>query len=323
MTVFPKTVEEAVAATGEYRAGATELHERRAQRLADGPLVDLRDTRGLAGISWDAGKASIGATTPVATIANDAALAARYPGLSAAAAALATPQIRAVATLGGNLAQRSRCWYFRSPEAHCLKKGGDRCDARSGDHLVHACFDLGPCIAVHPSTLAMAALAYDAQVELAMVGGSKERRSTAAVLGDGSDPGREHAIPDGALITSVALGAPWPRERAAYFRTISRAQSEWPLVEAIARLVVADDDTITHAAVAIGGVAPVPLRRPQVERALVGQRITPQTLRGAAELARDGAAASPMTAYKVPLVAATVLEVLERATHATPTEAAP
>ena len=316
MITFPKTIDEAVAAKGELRAGATELHERRAQRLASGSLVDLRDLKDLAGITWSGGKARIGATTTLAAVAADSRLASAYPGLTASAGALATPQIRAVGTLAGNLVQRSRCWYFRSPEASCLKKGGDRCYARTGDHLFHSCFDLGPCIAVHPSTMAMTLMVYDAEVELA-VAGSRKTITVAELMGDGGDPTRENALPDGAIVTAVLMPAPVGRERASYFRAISRARAEWPLVEATARLVL-DGDRITLARVAIGGVAPVPLRREATERALEGQRIDPDTLARAAELAAEDADPQPGTEYKVGLVAGTVLEVLERASHGTP-----
>lgn len=322
MITFPKTIDEAAAAKGEPRAGATELHERRHQGLADGPLVDLRDVKDLSGITWQDGRARIGATTTLARVADDPKLQAAYPGLTAAAGALATPQIRAVGTLGGNLIQRSRCWYFRSPEARCLKKGGDRCYARGGDHLFHSCFDLGPCIAVHPSTMAMTLLAYDAEVELA-VSGSRKTISVADLMGDGGDPTRENALPEGALVTAIVMPAPQGREQAGYFRAISRARAEWPLVEATARLVL-DGDRITMARVAVGGVAPIPLRRTKAERALEGKRLDAKTLAEAAELAAADANPVPGTAYKVELVVGTVLEVLERASHATPSpEAAP
>ena len=110
-----------------------------------------------SGIAWDvAGAARIGASTSIAAIAADARLAAAYPGVAAAAGGLATPQIRHLATLGGNLGQRSRCWYYRNPHIACLKKGGDRFPARDGNHLYGVVFDLGPCVAPHPSTMATA-----------------------------------------------------------------------------------------------------------------------------------------------------------------------
>jgi xanthine dehydrogenase YagS FAD-binding subunit len=153
-----------IAATAEYRAAGTDLSERRRSGVSRGPLIDIASS-GERGIFWGTdGAASIGAFTTIATIAADARLAASYPGIAASAQGLATPQVRHLATLGGNLAQRSRCWYFRNPHIDCLKKGGSVCPARTGNHLYGVAFDLGPCVAPHPSTMAAALLAYDAGI---------------------------------------------------------------------------------------------------------------------------------------------------------------
>jgi xanthine dehydrogenase YagS FAD-binding subunit len=155
----------------EFRAAGTDLSERRRSGISRGPLIDLAATSDATGINWSAdGAARIGALTTIAAIAADARIAAAYPGLAASAQGLATPQIRHLATLGGNLAQRSRCWYFRNPDIACLKKGGTACPARSGNHLYSVAFDLGPCVAPHPSTMAAALLAYEARI-------STDRRS--------------------------------------------------------------------------------------------------------------------------------------------------
>lgn len=295
------------------RAGSTDLSERRRSNLAQGPLLDLRDMPDLDTVEWDStGGAIVGAKLRIAQLAAEQSLVQGYPGLCAAAGALATPQIRAVATLGGNLLQANRCWYYRNPDERCLKKGGATCLARAGDHLYHSCFDLGPCACVHPSTLGMALLAYDASV---MVHGADDR-SVAALYGDGSDATRDHLLESGAVLSHVVLPPPQPREQAAYFRTISRARSEWPLVEVLVRLVI-DGGTVSFARVAMGGVAPVPLRLPAVEAALVGKPASAASFGAAAALAKDGAKPLPMTEYKVGLVEGTVLETLERASHAT------
>lgn len=301
------------------RAGATDLTERRRLRLCPGPLLDLRDLPGLDAIEWDpTGAATVGAKTRMAAVAADEALARAYPGLCAAAGALATPQIRAVGTLGGNLLQANRCWYYRNPDERCLKKGGSTCLAREGDHLYHACFDLGPCACVHPSTLGMALLAYEASV---MVHGAPDR-TVEALYGDGSDATRDHQLEPGAVLTHVVLPPPRPREQAAYFRSISRARSEWPLVEVLVRLVI-EAGTVRFARVAMGGVAPVPLRLPRVEAALVGGPTSGEALARAAAIAKEGAEPLPMTEYKVALVEGTVLETLERASHASPSTVEP
>ena len=202
--------------------------------------------------------------TDIASIAADAAIAAAYPGLAAAAAGLATPQIRNVATLGGNLAQRSRCWYYRNPHFACLKKGGAGCTARTGNHLWGVAFDLNPCIAPHPSTLGAALLAYDAAIDTTM------RRVAVGPLLDGGPAGNaDNGLAPGEIIKSVELLAPLAGERALYKRAISRTHAEWPLVEVVARAVVSDG-RLDFVRVVAGGVAPTPLRLPRVETAAEG-----------------------------------------------------
>lgn len=310
MIVFPTTIED--AATGkrdaEIRAGGTDLQERRALRIATGDVVDLRDVDGLDELTVKDGELHVGARTRLQVLADHGEVQSRFAGLAEAAGGLANPQIRRVATLAGNLLQRPRCWYFRNPEVHCLKRGGSECFARAGDHHYHSCFDLGPCVAVHASTVGMALLAHDAKVTLA--GGTTI--SVAELYGDGKDPRREHTLEPGTLVTGVVVPRPLAGERSAYFRAIARARAEWPLVESLVRIAV-EKDTITHAAVAVGAVAPIPMRLPLVEAALVGKPADASTLQAAAAKAREGAKPLPMTGYKVDLLEATVLETLERA----------
>jgi len=307
-------LQQAAAEKGVVRAGGTDVHERRRLGLADGALVDLRDVTDARTIAARDGDATeIGALVRIAALATDPRIVAGYPGLAQAAAGLATPQVRAIATVAGNLLQRTRCWYYRAPEANCLKKGGERCFARAGDHLYHACFDLGPCVSVHASTLGMALLAYDASIEV--VGGSG--RSMAELYGDAADPRRDHTLGDGELVTAVVVPPPKTGERSAYVRTIARARAEWPLVEAVARVGV-EGDAIRWAAIAVGGVAPRPLRLPAVEAALVGKPAKADALPDAAAKAKDGAEPLPMTGYKVDLLEATVLDALEQALAGTP-----
>jgi xanthine dehydrogenase YagS FAD-binding subunit len=308
MIVFPTTLEDAATRKAEFRAGGTDLQERRALRIATGDLVDLRDLPGLDEIVVKDGELHVGARARLSTIADHPSVRERFAGLAEAAGGLATPQIRRVATLAGNLLQRPRCWYFRNPAVQCLKRGGSECLARAGDHHYHGCFDLGPCVAVHASTLGMTLLAYDARVTVA--GG--KTMPIAELYGDGKDPRREHTLDAGTLVTGIVVPRPASGERSAYFRSIARARAEWPLVESLVRLVV-EKDVITHAAVAVGAVAPIPLRLPKVEAALVGKSTDAKSLHAAAALAKDGAKPLPMTGYKVELLEATVLETLERA----------
>jgi xanthine dehydrogenase YagS FAD-binding subunit len=300
MIRFPNSPEQAAGDAGVIRAGGTDLQELRHKGIVAGDLVDLRDVSGMSGVSVTAaGGLRIGALTTCAELAANPMVQASYPALAQAAGGLATPQIRARATIGGNLLQRNRCWYFRHPDLKCLKRGGSACLARQGDHLFHSVFDLGPCAAPHASTVAMALLAQGATV--GVVG--QDERSVPELLGDGSDPTRDNAIEPGELISHVTLPPPNVGEHAAYFRAISRARAEWPLVEVCARIFVLDG-VVIDALVALGGVAPVPLIAAKVAQELVGHRV--DHIAAASASASHGAAPLPMTAYKVPLIAAAV-----------------
>jgi xanthine dehydrogenase YagS FAD-binding subunit len=281
----------------EFQAGGTDVQERLRRGITRGPVTGLGPADLSDRIDWKDGRASLGALVRLATVAHDARIASAYPGLAAAAGGLATPQIRAVATVGGALLQRTRCWYFRDPGVSCFKKGGTDCPARRGDHTYGVCVDLGPCIWPHPSTLGAALLAYEAEVTCEPGG----VMSAAALFGDGSDPTRDHCLASGQVLTGVGLGPPVAGERAGYHRVIGRQLAEWPLVEAVVRLVV-DGGRITFARVALGGVATVPLRMTDLERALVGCEATPsEVARLAADILRMPATLAA-TRYKVDLI---------------------
>ncbi len=290
----------------EFRAAGTDLSERRRSGVSRGPLIDIAP--GECEISWsEDGAATLGALTTIAAIAADARLGAAYPGIAASAQGLATPQVRRLATLGGNLAQRSRCWYFRNPHADCLKKGGSTCPARSGNHLYGVAFDLGPCVAPHPSTMAAALLAYDARI-------TTDRRdglTIAELLGDGSNGRVDHALAPGEMITKIVLPAPLVDERAAYKRAISRTYAEWPLVEVCARARIADGK-FQLVRLAAGGIAPVPLRLTACESMLQGKPANAEAIAEAAKQATSGAKPLPMTTYKLDLPEGLALALLER-----------
>jgi xanthine dehydrogenase YagS FAD-binding subunit len=294
--------------TPEFRAGGTDLSERRRSGVSRAPLVDLTASPDMVGIEWGAdGAARIGALTTVAEIANNARVAHGYPGLAAAAGGLATPQIRHVATLGGNLAQRSRCWYFRNPHTACLKKGGPICPARDGNHLYGVAFDLGPCVAPHPSTLAAALMAYDAMITTSL----RQHLTVTELLGDGTNGSADNSLKVGEIIRSMQLPSPVPGERAFYKRAISRTHAEWPLVELVARGVVLDEN-VSFVHVAVGGIAPVPLRLSAVESIVRGAAATSDTVARAAEQSTIGAQPLPMTRYKLVLLKGLVEDVLGR-----------
>src|SRR5262245_1926267 len=298
----------AVQTPSEYRAAGTDVSERRRTGVSRGPIIDLVPSPYTIGVSWnDGGAARVGASTSVASLAADAAIVRSYPGLAAAAGGLATPQIRHLATIGGNLAQRSRCWYFRNPHFDCFRKGGTQCPAREGNHLYSVAFDLGPCVAPHPSTLAAALLAYDATVATDQRGAL----SIPQLLGDGTNAASDHALGAGEVIKSIQLPPPLTGERAYYKRAISRTHAEWPLVELVVRAVVSDGK-FERVFAAAGGIAPVPLRLTAVEHAATGAAASDATVEAAAKQAVVVAKPLPMTAYKLDLLQGLVRDLLGR-----------
>ncbi|WP_150251334.1 FAD binding domain-containing protein [Nocardiopsis deserti] len=324
VTTRPTGLEEALTGlegTGARpRAGGTDLTACLASGVLEpAPVVDLTGVEELRGVEWRPdGSARVGALTGVAELSADPALAAAYPALAATARALATPQVRNAATLGGNLLQRNRCWYLRNPAFDCFQTGGDSCPARGGDHLYGVVVDQGPCAAPHPSSLAVALLAHDASV---LVAGDGRTEMAVADLYDAADPTRDHVLEPDRVLVSVALPVPVPGERSAYRRATGRSRAEWPLVEAVVRLALADGGSgpVTSAAVAVGGVARTPLRLPEVEAALVGARAgraLDEGVAGALEGLADLCSPLPATGYKVELLSATVRDVLERALDA-------
>jgi xanthine dehydrogenase YagS FAD-binding subunit len=294
-------------AAPEFRAAGTDLSERRRSGVSKGPLIDIA-AGGDTSITRAAdGAATIGAFTTIATIADDARIKDAYPGVSAAAQGLATPQIRHLATLGGNLAQRSRCWYFRKQHIDCLKKDGSDCPARSGNHLYGVAFDLGPCVAPHPSTMAAALLAYEAKI----VTDRRSGLSIRELLGDGTNGRADHALGPGEMIKQIVLGVPLAGERALYKRAISRTYAEWPLVELCARALVANG-IFKFVRLGAGGIAPVPLRLQASEAALERKPANAAAIAEAARLATVGAKPLPMTGYKLDLLSGLVRDLLEQ-----------
>jgi len=294
--------------TTEFRAAGTDISERRRSGVSKGPLMDIVAASDITGMHWAAdGTLRIGACATIASIAADRSIAAAYPGIAASALGLATPQIRNLATLGGNIAQRSRCWYFRNPHIACLKKGGTDCPAREGNHLYHVAFDLGPCVAPHPSTMAAALLAYDATI----ITYSRSGLSISDVLGDGSNGAVDNVLQPGEMIRGIELPQPLQGERAFYKRAISRSYAEWPLVEICARAVV-KDGAFQFIRLAAGGIAPVPLRLKAAEAALQGKSANSLNIEVAAKLAISGARPLPMTHYKLDLLEGVVRDLLEK-----------
>ena len=282
-------------------------------------LVGIASLPELAGITAAAGGLSLGAGVSIAELAAHPAVRAGYAALAQAAAGLATPQIRNVGTLGGNLCQRPRCWYYRSPLIPCLKKGGDRCYALAGT-TKYLCVTGGDrCYIVHPSDTAVALAALDAVVELYGPGGGRRLSIGDFFTGPGVDVERENALRPGELVRRVEL--PAAPDRSVYLKVRERESGDFALVSVAAAVWLSGDSddaagggaVIRRLRVALGGVAPTPYRAGEVEERLAGRPVSAldgAALAAIAELTLGGATPLPQNGYKLPMARGVVRRAL-------------
>jgi xanthine dehydrogenase YagS FAD-binding subunit len=253
----------------------------------------------------------IGCAVTLSDLAANADARRMYPALTEAAAEVGTPQIRNAGTVGGNLNQRPRCWYYRNEEFNCLKKGGSRCFAVDGENQYHAIFGGGPCHIVHPSSLAVPAIALDARFRI--VGPTGEREVAAADYYQMPDKNLlgETVLGPAEILTHVILPAPGQTRNATYEVRFKQSH-DWPLAMASVALSL-QGQNVRGARIVMGAVAPVPWRSTPAETALTGKRLTEQVAMEAADAAV--ATAKPMSgnAYKVQIARTAVKRAIMKA----------
>ena len=299
--------EDIKGAKGEIRAGGTDLHDRYRMGVSAGAIIDIHKLDFGGFVENADGSLTIGANVTIDEIGQHSIIQAKYGTLSKAANGLATPQIRWAASFGGSLLQKTRCSYFRHPELPCVKKGDVECGGRNGQHPNGVIFDKGGCAHSHSSTLATALLIYNATVRT-----SEREMSIVDLYGDGSAYDKDHLLNEGEILTQVILPPTIAGEKTAYFRSISRFEAEWPIVECSVRLVV-QNNIITDAGIGVGGVSQIPLRLRNVEGALIGQTATQSTLEKAARVSTENSNPLPQSAWKLELMVNTILHTLELA----------
>ena len=320
------SIEEAVEALSETSlpfAGGTDLLALMKEDLtAPERLVNLKTIPGLDAIverGGDRWKAwHLGALTTLSMLADDPALGA-VPGLRClvqSARESASPQLRHMATLGGNLVQRPRCWYFRNRHIPCWRKGGQRCFAFKGENKYHTILGGGPCYAVHPSDPAVALLALDASLVIV----SPNQRRTLPLedfyvvprpdrqRDDGYHPVAVLAPND--LIVEILVPRPEEAARSIYVKRTERGAWDFALVSAAVSLTL-EGEIVQKARVALGGVAPIPWRAHAVEEQLVGQPLSAEVIEQAAEAAVREAKPLEHNAYKLELVKGTLRQALQ------------
>lgn len=292
----------------EAIAGGTDLlTEMKAGIRAPELLVNLKPL-GLKGIHEEDDAVVIGALTTLSELEEHPLVRERFPMLAQAASQAATPQLRNVGTVGGNLCQRVRCWYYRHPYVKCWLKGGEECYAEEGLNHRHAIFGTSPCIAVHPSDLAPALIALDAEVRV--VGSEVDGwlpLEEIYRLPDENNRGRTVLGPSD-LITEIRVPQ---REgsRGVFLKAMERAAWSFALVSVAARIDL-DGDRVKEARLVLGGVAGKPWRVRDAEALLQGQALTEELIERVAEAAVAGAQPREHNAYKIPLTRALVRRAL-------------
>ena len=253
----------------------------------------------------------IGAAMKMVDVAEHPGIARLYPAVSAAAIEVGTPQIRNQGTVGGNLNQRPRCWYFRNEEFVCFKKGGTTCFSITGENQFHAIFGGGPSFIVHPSSLAVPFVAYGATFRL--LGPNGERLVPAAEYF--TPPSRnvrvENQLAPNEVLTHVILPAPGT-VRSGHYEVRYKTSHDWPIAFATVLLSM-NGATVRTARVVMGAVAPIPWRSQAAEQALAGKTITESTAAAAADAALQGATPLTQNAYKIQVAKTAVKRAILRA----------
>ncbi len=274
-------------------------------------VVSISAVPGLRGIAAGRdGALRIGALTTVADVARDATVRERYRGLAQAASDVASPQLRHQGTIGGNLCQRPRCWYFRG-DFHCLRKGGTTCYALAGESQYHCILGGARCYIVHPSDAAPALLALGASVEIAGPRGRRTVPLDEFFVLPSTDVQRETVLQPGEVVTHVVVPRPSTGVRSSYRKV--RARGSWDFALAgVALALRFDGDRVADGRVVLSGAAPVPWRSREAESAIMGNRLEPAVCRRAAEAAMANAVPLKRNGYKVPLFAGLIEEELEK-----------
>jgi xanthine dehydrogenase YagS FAD-binding subunit len=278
--------------------------------LAPAQLVDIKRLTDLDDqIVDEPDGVTIGALATLAQIEEDPLIVARYPVLAESAGLAASPQLRNMATIGGNLLQRPRCWYFRDPRVHCWLKGGEECTARGGENRLHALFQVSRCAAVHPSDPATALLALDAEVHLR--GRDGERKlSLADFFAPPTEERRtETVIADDELIVAIRIPPHSASARSAYRKAMDRKVWAFALV-GVAAVLELEANRVTRARLSLAGVAPIPWRAEAAERVLTGADVSDALIVETAQAALADAEPLERNSYKIPLAQALVRQTL-------------
>jgi len=306
-----RTIDEAVSYLDKYAEGAKIIaggvdlmRLMRNKIIAPKVLVNVETIPHIAGITEDAEGLKMGALTRIRDIETSSLISEKYSLLADAAYAVSSPQVRNMATVGGNLCQEVNCWYFRmSPITgrtfFCYRKGGTNCFAVNGDNRYHAIIGVDTCHAVCQSDMAPALIALEAEVNIASPGGGRTIPVAALYTPLGT------ILKTNELITEIQVPAPKPDTRQKYLKFRLRKTID-PAISSVATAITTEKGRVERARIVLGGVAPVPYRSTEAEAVLEGQVITESIAAKAASAALSRAAPLTMNSYKLSITKALV-----------------
>jgi xanthine dehydrogenase YagS FAD-binding subunit len=268
----------------------------------------LKDLRGIR--ETQEGGLRIGTLTTIAEIARSKTVRNRYPALARAASEVASPQLRNQGTIGGNLCQKPRCWYYRG-EFHCLRKGGNTCYAYQGENQYHCIFGSGHiCYIVHPSDTAPAFVAYGATIRIAGPGGTKSLPLEKFYVSPSQNVEKETILKSNEILTDILLPPPLKGSRSSYRKV--RARQSWDFALAgVALLLTFNEERIERARVVLSAAAPMPWRSKEAEQALTGNPLNADMIKRAVDASLKNAEPLEKNGYKVDLFRGMLKEELQ------------
>ena len=305
------------------KAGGVDVLDLMKERIVTPAVViDISRVADWSGIAVEphTGTLRLGALTSLAQLARHTEVQRHWPALGQAMASAATPQIRNMATLGGNLCQRPRCWYFRQETYPCRKKGGSTCFAQVGEHRDHAIFANYTCTSTHPSAAAVPLLAYDAGLEMVdRTGTQRSLPLSRFFVAPERDVQRENVLRPTEFLTAVTLPRPPEADGSAYLNFKHKWSFDWPLVE-VAVVLHREAELVKDARIVLGAVAPVPFRAQAAEHVLEGRAVDAELARQAGQAATRGATPLAHNEHKVTLLAELVRRTVLKAAGQLPAQ---
>jgi len=251
----------------------------------------------------------MGALVTISEIESHPVISKEFPSLRQAASLVGTPQLRNMGTLGGNLCQHPRCWYFRNPRFPCWLKGGAKCFAVAGENKFHRILGEGVCHSVHPSDLAPVLMALNARAKIAGPKGERQIPVEKLYMLPREKQRQTTVLKKGELITEIQVPLPEEKEREVFLKSMERKAWSFALVSVALQLRL-DGDRVAEGRMVLGGVAPIPWRAKEAEEILKGEKLSEELAKRAGEAAVSGVRPMRDNAYKIQLVQSLVRKAL-------------